>query len=279
MAVGSPPLQGGFFEKFPMTSSLTNHGSLTDGLLPEAAPSTSAVPPTPTPRKPNPFLRLYRKPRVFWPLASLLLLALAVTLFFVFRPIPQPDYEADPLDEVMNYTLLTDEFNKLPVEKRLSLLADLIKRLKNMSAEDSMLMAAFGAAINSDKLREQLMKNASLVAIDMWDKQAIDYRGVPESERGAFLDKTFLEFARLGETLAGQPSNKTDDEILKEGREQARRDQEMFKSGKGPTGGQLARMADFMRNGMGKNSNPQQQIRGQQLMRDMTRHLRGQDAP
>lgn len=35
------------------------------------------------------------------------------------------------MDEVLNYTLLTDEFNNLPVDKRLELLKDLIDRLKN----------------------------------------------------------------------------------------------------------------------------------------------------
>lgn len=260
-----------------MTTSLSTHGSLTEGLLPPAAPPAPIAPRSP--RRPNPLVRLYRTPKVFWPLVGGLVLALGITLFLTLRPVPQPNYAADPIDEVMHFTLLTDEFNKLPVEKRLDLLADLIKRLQSMSAQDSMLMAAFGASINTDKLREQLMKNASLVAIDMWDKQALAYRSVPEDERSEFLDKTFLEFARLGETLSGQPSNKTDEEILKEGREQAKRDQDMLKSGRGPTGGQLARMADFMRNGMGKNANPQQQIRGQQLMRDMTRHLRGQDTP
>jgi hypothetical protein len=37
-------------------------------------------------------------------------------------------------------------------------------------------------------------------------------------------------------------------------------------------------MADLMRNRVGQHSPPQQQQRGMQLMRDMTRHLRGQDA-
>ena len=122
-----------------------------------------------------------------------------------------------------------------------------------------------------------VMRNAALVAIDVWDQKALDYQKVPEENREAYLDSLFLDMTKLLETMAGVSSTKSDEERLEEARDQAKKDQDMFATGKGPSGGQMARMAGFMRNGMGQHSNPQQQQRGQQLMRDMTRHLRGQD--
>jgi hypothetical protein len=247
--------------------------SLLEGLI-EPAPAAPAAPIARKRRRltlPAPL----RDRRVQAAIAAVLLIAGGVGAFLALRPVPQPDYATAPMDDVLGFTLLTDEFNKLPVDKRLDLISSLLKRLQSMSAEDSIAMSAFAAAIDSDKLREQLMKNASLIAIDKWDQYAKQYQAVPEAERGAFLEKTLIEFDKLGETLAGQPSNKTDQERLDEAREQARRDRDALTSGRGPTGGQLARMAGFMRNGMGQHSNPQQQIRGQQLMRDMTKHLRG----
>lgn len=206
-----------------------------------------------------------------------LVLAIGLGLWLYLRPTPQPDFASAPMDDLLNYTLLTDGFNNLPVNERLELIRELIDRFKNMGSGDSVLMAAFAASIDSDKLREQLTKNASLVAIDVWDQYAIKYQNVAADDRGQYLDNTFLEFSHLMDTLSGQTNPKTDEERLKEARDQAKRDQDMFQSGKGPTGSQIARMTDFMRNRMGQHSNPQQQLRGQQLMRDMTRHMRGKD--
>lgn len=256
------------------TSSTSPMGdSLLEGLIepaPAAAPAKAA-----RPRRSFKLPEPLRDRRVQAGIAAALLVAGSIGGYFALRAVPQPDYAAAPMDDVLDYTLLTDDFNALPVDKRLDLIAALLKRLQSMSSEDSVAMAMFASMIDSDKMREQLMKNASLIAIDKWDQYARDYQSVPDGDRGAYLDKAFLEFAKLGETLTGQPVNKTDDELLKDGRDQAKRDKDRLLSGEGPTGGQMARMAGMLRNGMGKNSNPQQQMRGQQLMRDMTRHLRG----
>src|SRR6185295_11868575 len=40
--------------------------------------------------------------------------ALSVAAYFLFRPMPKPDYDKDKINTVFKYTLLTDEFNKLP---------------------------------------------------------------------------------------------------------------------------------------------------------------------
>src|SRR2546423_1864572 len=83
-----------------------------------------------------------------------------VGAYFAFRPVPQPDYRKDNLRKVFNYTLLTDEFNRLPIEKRLELIGQLVQRMKGMSAGDSTLLAAFAAGI-AGKARAQIEENAS----------------------------------------------------------------------------------------------------------------------
>ena len=220
-----------------------------------------------------------RKPTIFAArgVAAALLVAAGVGLYFALRPVPQPDDFSDPLNDVFNYTLLTDEFNKLPVEKRLELIAALVKRMQSMNKGDSMLLAAFGAGI-AGQAREQIKENASQLAVDMWDKYAKDYRNVPEQDRSAYLDKTFVDFMKNMEALGGNPRDISDQDRLAEVKKQAQRDrQAMREPGRGPDGEALGSVYNFMNNDVGSRANPQQRVRGQQLLRDMGRHFRGQD--
>src|SRR5262245_24436204 len=68
--------------------------------------------------------------------AAAAVLALATAAYFIFRPVPKPDYDTAPIDEIFNYTLLTDEFNKLPIEERVKLVGQIVSRIKNMSGSD-----------------------------------------------------------------------------------------------------------------------------------------------
>lgn len=214
--------------------------------------------------------------RLRWASLAMLAFIAGVWAFVALRPAPAPNYATAPMDDVLEFTLLEDDFNDLPVDKRLDLLRQLIERVKTMGSSDSVLMAAFAASIEGD-LREQMMKNATKLVVDVWDKFAVDYVGVPPEERPEFLDQKYLELVRMMETLAGEQSDKTDEELLKEAREQAERDEDMMGSSRGPDAGAMAGMASFLRNGLGEHAAPQQQLRGQQLMRDMTRHFRGRD--
>ncbi|MBX3376227.1 MAG: hypothetical protein KF678_04405 [Phycisphaeraceae bacterium] len=204
-------------------------------------------------------------------------LALAAAAYFVFRPVPQPDYRKARLDKVFNYTLLTDEFNRLPVEKRLELMGQLVERLQGMSAGDSALMAAFAAGI-AGSARKQIEENASRLMIDVWDKYAKDYAKVKPEDRGAFLDHAFLEFTRMGEAISGRPSTRSDAERLAQVREQAKRDEERLRSGeRQPPAQALGRMFTFMNENVGSHASISQRTRGQQMMRDMVRRFRGED--
>lgn len=207
----------------------------------------------------------------------ILAVALAVTLWLIFRPVPQPDYKKARLNKVFNYTLLTDEFNKLPVEKRMELIGQLVQRMKNMSAGDSALMAAFAAGI-AGAAREHLEENASRLAIDVWDKFAKDYANVKPENRGEFLDNAYIEFVQMMGTVSGEPINKSPSELLSEARAQAQRDKENLRDpNRRPPAQAVGRMFSIMRNNVGEHASPAQRARGQLMMRDMIRRMRGED--
>jgi hypothetical protein len=209
---------------------------------------------------------------------GVLVVGLGVGGYFVFRPVPQPDYLLDPMDDVLGYTLLTDEFNKLPVDKRLALIGQLVQRFRSMNSGDSVLMASFAAGI-AGAARDQLMENGSRLAVDTWDKFAVDYAKVPDEQRGEYLDKTFVDFTKMMETLGGRPRDISDEERLAEGRRQAARDMERIKENpsRGPSSEMAGQMFQFMNEGVGKFASAQQRVRGQQMMRDMVRRMRGVD--
>jgi hypothetical protein len=224
-----------------------------------------------TPQRKAAFLK---KLKIGGPIAAVLL---GVGAYFVFRPTPQPDYLRARLDKVFNYTLLTDEFNNLPVEKRMELIGQLVQRMKSMSVGDSTVLAAFAAGI-AGAARQQIEENASRLAIDLWDKYALDYAAVPEGDRGAYLDDAFINFVKLMGTVAGEPPRKSDSELLTDARAQAKRDNEALDSGRGrPPAEALGRAFTFLNGNVGGHATPAQRARGQLMMRDMVRRMRGED--
>lgn len=210
-------------------------------------------------------------------LAAVAVIGVGIGSYAAFRPTPMPDYGMGDLDDVLGYTLLSEEFNRLPVEERLKLIGQLVERFKKMDAGDSVLLASFAEGI-AGPARQQLMENASRLAVDTWDKFAVDYAEVPAGEQEKFLDNTFVEFTKMMEAVAGEPRDVSDEERLAEGRRQAQRDLEVMRSGdRRPPAQALGRMFRFMNEGVGGHASPTQRVRGQQMMRDMVRHLRGQD--
>ena len=208
--------------------------------------------------------------------ALVVVLGMSAGAYFVLRPMPQPDYENDSIYRVFKYTLLTDEFNKLSVEERLKLIGMIRERLDGLSKSESTLLAAFAAGIVG-KTRDQLEENVSRLMIDTWDMHATDYAHVPAADRESFVDGAFVQIHEMMDMLDnGRMSNQTPEQRLAEGREQAQRDLEMMKSGDGPSARMMSRLYRILNDGVGSHASPQQQVRGRQLMRDMTRRLRGQ---
>lgn len=211
-----------------------------------------------------------------WPFAAGLLVISAVAAYFVLRPMPVPDYENGRIDTLMNFTLLQEEFNRLPLERRLELVGTLIKRLDGMSGSDSLMLAAFAGSIRG-KAREQLEANASRLAIDLWDSLASEYQNVPVDQREYYLADAFVRFEQTMEMMAGDVRERTPEERLERARRNAQRDQQAIQSGQGPPARIMGRAFDVMNNNVGSHASPMQRRRGELLMRDMTRFLRGQD--
>jgi hypothetical protein len=274
-----------------MTMVMTNSGGLLDSAGPLITPDMTSPPP----RRPSIRQRMRsaweakvagrvreawndpsKKPKMVRRLriASVVLgVAVVVGGYFAFRPKPQPDYLDAGMDDILDYTLLTDEFNKLPVKERLALISQLVTRLKGMDSGDSAMMAAFAAGI-AGSARDQLMSNVSHLAIDIWDEYAVKYDDVPAEDREKFLEEAFLDFTKSMESVAGMTREVSDEQRLDRARRDAQRDSNAVREGRGPSGEQLGRMFTFMRDGVGSHASPHQRARAQVLMRDMARHFR-----
>lgn len=227
----------------------------------------------------NAWLRTRQGRRAAVAAALIVVMAGGAGLAVALWPRRVPDYLNDPIDEVLDFTLLTSDFNNLPLEQRLALIKDLVHRLKNASAEDSMLMAAFAATIR-EKARKQLEENAQRLALDMLDSYAIEYTDVPDDRRAAFLDEKIIEFTTLMQEISGEKGGLSDDpeERLAQIKRQARRDQEAMRRRSGPMRAErVAGFLGFLNEGPGELTDPRQQARMTRFTRDMVRHLRGQD--
>ncbi|MEM1424587.1 MAG: hypothetical protein AAGH64_11375, partial [Planctomycetota bacterium] len=146
----------------------------------------------------------------------------------VLLPVPKPDYETGDIGDVLGYTLLTTEFDQLPLEERIDLIGQVVKRLESMDAQEGTLMAAFAAGI-AGEARQQLEANAAGVVIDMWDQFAPGYQRISDpAEQEAYLEEATVGFIRLMERMDGDPTDKTDEEILTDARAQVQRDKEVF---------------------------------------------------
>lgn len=188
------------------------------------------------------------------------------------RVIPPPDYTSARLDVLFEYTLLTDDFNRLPVEKRIELLGQLVQRLRAMGGDDSLLLAMFATMIMGEA-RAQLEENISRLAIDVADKFAVDYDpNAPDEDRTAYLEDAFVELQSMFAFLGGR-SERTREQMLADGRRQARRDLQRFQDGR-VGAGEVIRVFDVMNNGIGRNMSGHQKVRVQTMFRDMTEMLR-----
>ncbi|GJM19482.1 MAG: hypothetical protein DHS20C14_16950 [Phycisphaeraceae bacterium] len=208
--------------------------------------------------------------------ALMLTSAGAMGAWLAWRPVPKPDYDSGRLDTLFHYTLLTDEFNRLPVDERIALISDLVSRVGDMNSNDSVLLAAFAAQI-SGPARDQLIENASRVMIDLTDQAAAGYNAAaPPEQRTAYMEDAIVRMARSMNAMAGQGGDATDEEILDEARAQAARDAAAIDSGK-VSAEDVGQFAGVLTRTMGASSSAQQKLRLAAFGRDMARTLRGQD--
>jgi len=188
--------------------------------------------------------------------------------------VPQPDYESADMSKMFNYTLLTDEFNRLPVKERLELVSQLYNRVRDMDASESAMMASFFAGV-AGEARQQLEKNAGKLLVDATDMVAKDYTSVPPEQKKSYLDDAYIRLVRLTEPFDSSIANKSDEEILERGKRDATNNRDSIKNGE-VTAKQASRMLVFMDRQVQKSATIRQQQRLTLFMRDMTRNLRGE---
>ena len=204
------------------------------------------------------------------------IVAAGLGVYFALRPTPEPDYLNDDLLLVLDFTFLQEEFNRLPIERRMELVGRFVNRVENMSAGESVLMAAFAGSI-AGKAREQFEENVSRFMIDMWDEHAVDYGVVAAEDRETYLADALVEMEKAMEAMGGEVRDKPDYERIGDMKRQARRDQEVFREGRGPPATAMGRIFDIVNNDIAGHATPQERLRGHQMMRDTIRFLRGQD--
>ncbi len=203
---------------------------------------------------------------------ALLIAGGGAAAYLTLRPTPKPDYELDSLDLVFDFTLLEEEFNRLPVEERIALLSQLWERMQSMDTSQSVLLASFAGSITG-QLRDQLERNVSRLMIDVTDKYAMEYQDVPSEQREEWLGDAFVRMVRLSEPFDPGLVNRTDEEILNRARRDAQRDRNALQNGDISAEAMGGIMSFAYRQGRNNGSLREQQ-RLAVFVRDLTRELR-----
>jgi len=191
---------------------------------------------------------------------------------------PVAEASADPFGGALRTIVFEDEFNRLPVEERVALVRELLEKMRSMDSGSSAMLAAFAAGIK-DEARAQLQENARKLMVDFMDLHATRYAGAGAAEREAMLEQSLRDMVELQRELLGQEADEDGiEEGLENAREQAEREQERAGENREMMSGGEA--AGFMRWAQREGEaarDPNQRARVTLFMRDMTRHLRGQD--
>lgn len=204
-------------------------------------------------------------------------IAIGLSWWWASRWRPPPSIFDSPVDDALGYLALPD-FSKLPVEERMRFLMELADRFRGLEPSESAAAAAFLAAVVGPA-REQLHENARMLAKDVLAGAAAQYLELPESERGAFIDKWVADWMRMGERITrGEERNRSDDERLEEARRDMRRNRErMAERGGGAapalTDGSAARFMDFWQSEVEKAATPREQGQIVRFMEDVRRRL------
>jgi hypothetical protein len=189
-----------------------------------------------------------------------------------------PNEEApDPFGGTLSTIVFEDEFNRLPVEERVDLVRELLDRMRSMDSGSSAMLAAFAAGIR-EEARAQLETNARRLMVDFMDLHAKRYAGTSAEDREAMLEQSLREMVTLQRQLFGMDAG---EDGVEDGMARARRDAKREQERAAENRDQLdsGEAAGFMRWAQreGAESDPNQRARVTLFMRDMTRHLRGQD--
>jgi len=188
---------------------------------------------------------------------------------------PPPSIFDSPVDDALGYLALPD-FNKLPIEERMRFLLDLADRFRGLEPSESAAAAAFLAAVVGPA-REQLHQNARVLAKDILAGAAAQYMDLPESERGAFIDRWLVEWTRTGERLTeGKEKDRSDEERIEDVRSDMRRNRERAadrSGGSALTDRSASRFMDFWQSEVEAAASPKEQGQIMRFMNDIRKHL------
>jgi len=212
-------------------------------------------------------------------IAACALLGLGGYWWLEVRFRPPPSIFDSPVDDVLGYFAL-DDFSQLPIEERIRFLRELADRFRGMSQSDSATMAAFLAGL-SGPAREQATQNARVLAKDVLAQGADEYFKVPEKDRGKYIDEWLVRWLKTGERIAtGKESERTDDEMLADIREQGERGRQRAAerpSDRMPslTEGGAMRFLDFWASDVEKASSPKEQGQIVRFLGDVRKRFGG----
>ena len=190
---------------------------------------------------------------------------------------PYSSDQPDPFGGRLRSVVFEDEFNRYPVEERLEIIRELLDRMRTMDSGSSAMLAAFAAGIK-DEARKQLDTNARTLMIDFVDLHAQRYASASASERERMLDESLREMVTLQRELFGQNADEDSvEEGVEDAKQDAKREEERAAEGRSRmNGGEAAGFVRWAQN-ESEDSGPNQRARVTLFMRDMTRHMRGQD--
>lgn len=166
-----------------------------------------------------------------------------------------------PVDDALGYLALKD-FSKLPVDERVRFMLDFAQRFRGMQPGESAAAAAFLAGL-SGPAREQLRTNVRDLMKDVLAEGAAGYLSLPEAERGKYIDQWIVRWQRNAELgLAGKDSGKSDEERLKDMRDQGERAEkrrERFAGGGALTDRGVSGFLDLWQGEVEPSSSPREQ--------------------
>lgn len=213
-------------------------------------------------------------------LALLGLTSGAVIAFQNFGPVFTPEPMTDPLDDVLGFTFLDADFNRLPLERRIELAKQIAERLRAMSEQDSVLMASFAAGI-AGKAREQLEENMTILMVDLVDSYAQKYASTPDDQKEQVLRESLIELLALQEELdpAGVISDDPPAERLERWKAGAERraDARAADASTNIRRNQAEDLLVRVESDVNDRTNPAERARTVRFMRDTVRYLRGRD--
>lgn len=255
----------------------TESGSLMDGIL--DPPASSAA--TPADARVSWVRRAWGRTLSVLATRTAIIAIAAVVLAGItigaIRLIPttKPDPFAAEVTDVAGF-VFDEDFNRLPPRERLGFLVDLIKRFRDFDENDAVALSNLLAQMN-DAMRAQIEENIRRLAVDLMSESAREYADLSPEERAAYLNQLLLEMDMLGDEVSGRDRDDTEDERLARMQRQAERDQARAQQ-RGGESLQPERVQGFfeMYQETATQVNAVDRGRIAVLMRDMSRHLRGE---